>query len=282
MPPPRCSQGTYEECCANETFARLLREHNADHGSAEAEGSGEDAAEVPPSKPSLMRADTGAIARRAAAEVLGAGGRTVGDPTVQQARLATVPTFVRPAAALETAGSSGSTSSADGSSDSESEEGDGAAALQTKPSQDSGKYGKQLERFETMIQQTKQEGKEGKEGKVRGRGLGLGGAGVGDVGRWGRGGYLTVPFACEAWPAADIPATLTPGLNCHASGAACPGRQGRRRRADCEGGPGGGAGDGQGVLAVHPLLRRHLLCRPHPAVEQRAGGRPAWKGRASG
>ncbi len=36
--------------------------------------------------------------------------------------------------------------------------------------------------------------------------------------------------------------------------------------------PAGGPGDGARVLAVHRGLRRHLLRRPHRAVEQRAGG----------
>ncbi|KAL4457987.1 hypothetical protein ABPG75_012852 [Micractinium tetrahymenae] len=170
------AQGTYEECCANKTFARLLREHNADHGANEAgegEGEGEPAAaELPPGEPMLMRSDTRAISARAAAEALGAGGRAAGDAVVQQARLAAAPTFVKPASALEAASEAsssgdGPSSSSGGSGRSSSELEDAAVSVQRKSSQEVAKYGKQLALFKTMIQQTRQqEGKAGKEGKA--------------------------------------------------------------------------------------------------------------------
>lgn len=166
-------QGTYEECCSNKTFARLMREHNADHSGAKGEGEGEAAsAELPPGEPMLLRADTRAVAARAAAEAMGAGGRTVGDAAVQQARLAAAPTFVKPPSTLEAAeGSSSvgtSSSSTDGGSSSDDE--DAGAAMQRKPGHEGGKYGKQLARFETMQQQTgTQEGKAGKVWRVGAR-----------------------------------------------------------------------------------------------------------------
>ncbi len=151
-------QGTYDECCSNDVFARLLREHNADHG-AEG-GEGEATAELPPgeplgpapSGPALMRADTTAISQRAAAEVLTASGRTAGDSGVQQARLAAAPTFAQ----RNPASISGK---ADAAADGEARQGgkneeEGSPEGGAKAAQ-GGKYGRQLARFETMIQQNR-------------------------------------------------------------------------------------------------------------------------------
>lgn len=148
-------QGTYDECCSNEVFARLLREHNADHG---AEGEAAPIAELPPGEPlgpapnapALMRADTTAIAQRAAAEALTATGRTGGDSGVQQARLAAAPTFAQ----RDTSG----TADAAAQRGSKAEEEDASPEGGAKPAQ-GGKYGRQLARFETMIQQNRGDGK---------------------------------------------------------------------------------------------------------------------------
>ena len=124
-------------------FANLLHEHNADHSAESGEGEVPPGA-LPPGEPIApaergpvpLRADTASISARAAAEVLGAGGRTAGENSVQQARLAAAPTFVRPAP------------KADGvpvaAEDAAEEQGAG---------KEHGKYGRQLARFETMIQQ---------------------------------------------------------------------------------------------------------------------------------
>jgi hypothetical protein len=114
-------------------FAGLLREHNADHGAEEGPGEAAPAADAPPT---YLRSDTAAINARAAAEAVGAGGRSAGEAPVQQARLAAAPTFAR--------------------KDGEEEEEDGdAAQLDSDGKEGSGKYGRQLARFETMIQQTR-------------------------------------------------------------------------------------------------------------------------------
>ena len=130
-------------------FARLLREHNADHSAEDdaAEGGAlEGAGSLPPGEPAiLMRADTQAIADRAAAEALGASGRTGGDSGVQQARMLTAPTFGPGQLA--------------------------AAAKETevpKGTEMSSKYGKQLVRLETMIQQNKDRREGGGKGKGKG------------------------------------------------------------------------------------------------------------------
>lgn len=153
-------QGTYDECSTHESFARLLREHNADHSTPD----GEAEEVLPPGEPLaaaesarvLMRADTAAISARAAAEALGAGGRSAGDASVQHARLAAAPTFVaRPV-------QGGAEKAGDRTAE-------GGTANGT------GKFGKQLARFETMIQQNL-DGKKDKGGEV-GAGLGCGSAG---------------------------------------------------------------------------------------------------------
>ncbi|PSC67462.1 hypothetical protein C2E20_8853 [Micractinium conductrix] len=143
-------QGTYDECSTHESFARLLREHNADHSTPD----GEAEEVLPPGEPLaaaesarvLMRADTAAISARAAAEALGAGGRSAGDASVQHARLAAAPTFVaRPV-------QGGAEKAGDRTAE-------GGTANGT------GKFGKQLARFETMIQQNL-DGKKDKGGEA--------------------------------------------------------------------------------------------------------------------
>lgn len=144
------AQGTYDECSQTETFARLLREHNADHGADAASEEGGSQGSLPPGEPlqrsasvssedevPMLRGDSEAIEARAAAEALAASGRTAGDTGVQQARTMAEPTFVR-------SSGSGEKSKVEG-----------------KP----GKYGKQLARFETMIQQNSSGSRELKSDK---------------------------------------------------------------------------------------------------------------------
>lgn len=151
-------------------FARLLREHNADHSAGPEEEASEveaptEAMGAAPSGPVLLRADTADIARRAATELLAATGRSGGDTAVQQARLAAAPTFVRKDAGhdAEDAAEGVAAVAGEGEAAVEEEQGGGAGAIvAARPGE---KYGRQLRRFETMIQQTK--GKGG--GKVRWR-----------------------------------------------------------------------------------------------------------------
>lgn len=154
-------QGTYDKCLSNEMFARLLREHNADHGAE----STEVAAELPPgeplgpapSGPALMRADTTAITQRAAAKLVTSTGRTAGDSGVQQARLAAAPTFVRrdPSSLAAKVEAAAEAEARQGGKEGEQE---GSPPVGAKAAQ-GGKYGRQLARFETMIQQNRGEGK---------------------------------------------------------------------------------------------------------------------------
>ncbi|KAL4852933.1 Multidrug resistance-associated protein 1 [Chlorella vulgaris] len=133
------AQGTYEECSQHPVFADLLQEHNADHG-ADAEEGEAAAAHLPPGDPVgasdsarvLIRKDTAAITARTAAEVIGTTGRNAGDASVQQARLAAAPTFVKK-----------------GGGDDE-----GAPGAPREQEHHPGRFGRQLARFETMLQQS--------------------------------------------------------------------------------------------------------------------------------
>ena len=91
--------------------------------------------------------------------MLTASGRTGGDSSVQVARLAAAPTFVRRDGA-SLAGKSEAAAEAEARAGADEEGGEGAA----KP-QPGGKYGRQLMHFETMIQQNRS--KAGKRTKVR-------------------------------------------------------------------------------------------------------------------
>ena len=149
MPPlpthlPIRAQGTYEECSANESFARLLREHNSQGEVAEEEPAAAEGTPggKPPRVP-VARADTKVIQSRAEADALSAAPGALGRAAVQDAQLARAPTFLPTSRAAQ-----GSPNE---------------AAAAGELGGDKEKYGKQLARFETMLNVAKLE--DAKKGK---------------------------------------------------------------------------------------------------------------------
>ena len=144
-------QGTYEECSANESFARLLREHNSQAEVAEEEEPAAAAEGGPGGKPPrvpVARGDTKVIQSRAETDALTAAPGALGRAAVQDAALARAPTFLPgPRGAQAPSPNEAAAAGALGG--------------------DKEKYGKQLARFETMLKVA--EAEEAKKGKGKGK-----------------------------------------------------------------------------------------------------------------